>query len=391
MLIKKKQKKLIDIETYRGVYSFRFTNFFDSRSRELEEKIRQNASSVHSIVDDSGVRRELTWPHLSFWQSYHYLDQLNNETAPFYLLQMSNSENKCYYQVVIQSEVSKISLFQVGTLKKWIPTTDPKSLQDQEQLIKELISFCISYTNLMTLRMEPYLPGKECIEKTYNMLFSLGFCDVSPKSYIKTRMLDLRPTVDEMLSFFSANGRARLKIKTKDLNEVEIKEINDVATIPFLQDALDSSFLRSINKHCPYNFHPLFSSMKKFSREITMLGFYLLDGLPRPMAFITGIKHGSIVEFSVGGSLSDTQLRKFPFNHLLMWQLALLAKKNGSLFLDMGGIASDPENNPLSGITNFKRFFPGFEMSIGREMLLVLHPNYLSFYSMIQSVTKWFR
>jgi hypothetical protein len=325
MLFNSDTKTLIKIELQRGEYKFIFSNYFDEKARNFEDiKIRSSKNDHFIIVDDDGISRQLPWPNLSFWQSYHYLD---NQKNPFYVLQMSNTRTDHHYQIVVNVEVSRIELFKIGTVHQWIMRENENGsddrISDQHELIKQLKFFCLNHSGLMSLRIQPYMPGKMALQETQNLLSPLGFKDVAPKTYTKTRLIDLRPSIEEMLSVFSANGRARLKIKTKESDNVEIKEINDISSIPYLQEALNASYKRSVDNECPYDFTPLFLSSKQFEQDIVMLGFYFKDSENIPKAFITGINHGSVVEYSVGGSLSDSRLRQYPFNHLLMWQLAL--------------------------------------------------------------------
>jgi hypothetical protein len=387
MPAQKYTKNKIDYQTQTGEYWFRFCNFFDNKSREFEDKIHNSTEQTYSVLDSSGISRDISWPQLPFWQSYHYFDHLDPDSKPFYLLQMSNLENNFHYQIVIQVEVSKMSLFRIGIVPKWIMNTQNKSTKDQDVLIGELICFCRHYTKLMSLRIRPYMPGNELVDKTYDRLSAHGFHEVSASAYTQTRVIDLRPSVKEILDTFSANGRARLKIKNKDTDKIEINKISNTATIPFLKKALNDSFLRSVNRITDFDFEPLFASMDQLGSNVVMFGFYLKKSLLEPQAFITGIQHGSVVEFSVGGSLSSAHLRQFPFNHLLMWRLLLHSKENGIKFLDLGGITSGEADDALSGISNFKRYFPGFEMPVGREMLFVLRPIYLSVYTGIKKVS----
>jgi hypothetical protein len=370
------------IEERRGDLSFRFSNSFNKTSRDFEDNyIRLKSSEYIIFTDDSNNSRDISWPNLSHWQSYHFLD---NQNKPFYLLQMRNERTSDCYQIVIHVEISRLGLFWSGNVLQWIMKSDESSLSDQYELIKQLMYFCKRHTKLMSMRIQPYMPGIKKLDSSQELLSQLGFIEVAPLSNIKTRMIDLRPSIEEILSSFSANGRARLKIKSKDTDKIEIKEISDVTKIPFLQNALNDSFKRSIKKECPYNFLPLFLRAKQFANEVIMLGFYFKEEALEPKAFITGIRHGNITEYSVGGSLSDSRLRQFPFNHLLMWQLVIHSKKNGSELLDMGGITEGGEDDALVGITNFKRLFPGFEISTGREMQVILRPRYNQFHSMLK-------
>lgn len=382
----RKHNKKLSIKFQQGDLSFYFSDSFNNESRSFEEnKIQSMPPQNFSLIDDSGNMRNISWPKLSHWQSYHFFD---NQKMPFYFLQMTNERTNRHYQIIIRVETSRIGFFQKGIIQQWILNTDEDSLIDQQELIKQLLSFCRLHTNLMSVRIQPYMPGIDSLEATHQLLSQFGFIEVDPLSNTKTRMIDLRPSVEDILSSFSANGRARLKIKTKDQEVAEVKEINTVATIPFLQDALNASFKRSIKKECPYDFLPLFRRATQFANEVIMLGFFFKDTTSGPKAFITGISHGPIVEYSVGGSLSDSRLRQFPFNHILMWQLALRSKLSGSELLDMGGITNGTKEDALTGITNFKRFFPGFELSTGQEMEINLRPQYIYFYSLLQKIMR---
>jgi hypothetical protein len=386
MLISNQPKKIIKLELTRGDFQFNFSNSFDQQSREFEDsKIRSKAHDIFSLNDDDGILRELPWANLSYWQSYHFLD---NQENPFYFLQMTNRKTFNHYQIVVSVEISRVELFQIGTVHQWIMSSEVESTTDQHELLSQLNYFCRHHTNLMSLRIQPYMPGKKSLESTYNLLTPLGFADVSPKSIIKTRMIDLRPPTEEILSSFSGNGRARLKIKNKDDDLVEVKEIFDIMTIPFLQNALNASYTRSTDKKCPYSFIPLLISAAKRVHEVLILGFFFKDNENVPLAFITGINHGGVIEYSVGGSLSDSKLRHFPFNHILMWQLVLRSKQNGAHLLDMSGITSGTDDDALKGITNFKRLFPGFELTVGREMEIAFRPKLIFLYSMIRTSLK---
>lgn len=383
-----KIKKIFEIKIKRGDFNFRFSNSFNKAARDFEDiQIHSKAYENISFIDDSKIPRNVSWPNLSHWQSYRFLD---NQNKPFYLLQMSNERTNCHYQIVIRVEVSRLGLFKTGIIHQWILKTDEDSLIDQRELFKELICFCKLHTKLISVRVQPYMPGSNKLESAYKLLSPLGFLETAPRSNIKTRIIDLRPSIEEILSSFSANGRARLKVKSKDVDKVEVKEICNVATIPFLQDALNASFKRSIKKECPYNFLPLFLRAKQFANEVVMLGFYFKEEAFEPKAFITGIGHGNIVEYSVGGSLSDSRLRQFPFNHILMWQLVVRAKHNGSELLDMGGVSSGADDDALLGVTKFKRLFPGFELSTGREMELTIRPKYRCFYFILNYLRTFF-
>lgn len=373
----------LDLSFTHGVRHFRFSNFFDQKAKEFEDqKIRKQTNSFVTIEDNDQNSYEIAWPHISYWQSYRYFV---HQHEPFYFLQMTNLQTNRYYQVVVRIEVSSISHFKIGIIEKWAITPCPESMDDLDALLTQLQHYTKRHTGIMSLRIMPYLPGTTPLRNMHHLLRQKGFLETTPTSYTKTRMINLLPSTEDLLKSFSANGRARLKIKEKDKDIVEIKKVNDPIHIPHLQKALNASFKRSANKDCPFNFIPL---LKSENKDVNMLGFFF-KAEEVPKAFATGVYHQKIAEFSVGGSLEDSNLRQYPFNHLLLWNLALQAKDQGSDLFDMGGITSGEDSDPLKGITNFKRLFPGFEIQTGGEMLKILKPRTLTFYKTLQRTVRW--
>lgn len=372
----------VDIRTKSGIYSFRFSNFFDQEAKDFEDlRIRKK---VTSQTNDECKEWQIAWPQVSYWQSYRYFIHQNN---PFYFLQMTNSQQNRDYQLVVRMEVSSLSIFKIGIIEKWAINPTAEIMHDLNTLLDQLHYFIEKYTDIMSLRYIPYLPGGDSINMIHQLFCQKGLKETTPTSYTKTRMINLLPGHEELLKSFSANGRARLKIKENDKGKIEIKEVRDGSLIPHLQNALNASYKRSADKKCPYNFFPL---LKSNIEDVLMLGFFFKEELA-PKAFATGVFHQSIAEFSVGGSLEDATLRQYPFNHLLLWNLALKAKSQGMVLFDMGGISSGDDSDPLKGITNFKRMFPGFEIQTGFEMLKVFKPRTLAFYKNLQKANRWIK
>ena len=376
---------MIDVELYNGDFSFRFFDKFDDRARSFEEDVRNQNSQTYEVTDAEGITRHLTWPNLSYWQSYRHLDHSHR---PFFVLQATDRMTGILHQISVTVEVSKVSIFQNGIAQKWIPLGISHHPERHQKLLSWLIHFCHRYTKVMNLRLQPYLPGDELLNSAKNILNSLRFTSTAPTSYTQTRFVDLRPEVSDILALFNANGRVKLRIKDKHAEEASVQDISDSSTAPFLQKALNESFLRSAKRECHYNFQPLFKSAEQFNNDVSIIGFYLKGAPLEPKAFITGVRHHHMVEFSVGGSRSDERLRKFPFNHILIWQLILRSKKQGGHFFDMGGISSGAAGDELQGISAFKRLFPGFELKVGSEMHLPLRPPRAFTYSVMQKISR---
>jgi lipid II:glycine glycyltransferase (peptidoglycan interpeptide bridge formation enzyme) len=234
----------------------------------------------------------------------------------------------------------------------------------------------------MSLKVQPYLPGKEYIQSLKPLFYKLGFKADFTDTPEQTRFVDLRPSTEDILKGFASRARAKFIIKNPD--EVDICKIQNNLAIPGMQEALDHAFLRSINKKCPFRFEPFLKLFNKNSKIISIFGFYFKDDLINPKAFVTGINHGPIIEYSTGGSLSDQRLRKFQFNNILFWKLIEEAKKNECDFFDLGGISSGASDDPTAGVAQFKRHYPGFELAVGFGVQKTIRPLKYKIFQLIK-------
>ncbi|MGE5085509.1 MAG: hypothetical protein ACM3MG_04360 [Bacillota bacterium] len=238
---------MIDVELHNRDFSLRFFNKFDDRARLFEEDIRKQSLPTYEVKDEKGITRQLMWPNLSYWQSYRHLDHSHR---PFFVLQAIDRITGLLHQIAISVEVSKVSLFQNGVVQKWIPLGPMQHPDRLRKLLSWLIHFCHQHTKVMSLRLQPYLPGDEPLNISKDILSSLRFESINPTAYTETRFVDLRPDVSEILGLFNANGRVKLRIKDKHAEEASVQDILDATTAPFLQKALTESFLRSAKKEC---------------------------------------------------------------------------------------------------------------------------------------------
>ncbi len=204
-----------------------------------------------------------------------------------------------------------------------------------------------------------------------------------------TRIIDLRPPIEDVLSRFPTKVRTKLKIKRPE--EVSVAELASREHIPELQSALNDSFQRSSSEQYNYDFDGLFTILEQSPEAAAAFGFFLSSDWDSPKAFVSGVASPPLFEYTIAGSRSDAQLRLFKFNYILLWRLVESAKARGALTFDMGGITDGSPDDPLAGISDFKRRFPGFEVSVGRERLLELMPRRCRLYSFLQAIRKFRR
>ncbi|MFI5362179.1 MAG: GNAT family N-acetyltransferase [Elusimicrobiota bacterium] len=362
---------LIHRET--GTYSCRFFDRFDEEGRRFEDRLRSGAAMAGTIP----------WPRISFWQGYRHLQSVSNR---YFVLQMARKDSAATYQMAAVEHASKIALFRTGEVPYWIPSQGPAALRDQAELLELMRELCRELTSLMSLQVHAYVPGDPALEAAEALLRGAGFPPCDRRAPETTRLIDLRPSVEELFSLFPAKVRTKLRLKKPE--EVAVAELKSRGQIPALKAALDDSFHRSSEQRYDYDFESLFKVLAEFPETAAAFGFFLAGEPQVPKAFVAGVASPPLFEYTLAGSRSDSRLRQFKFNYVLLWRLIEAAKERGATVFDMGGITEGGDGDPLSGISDFKRRFPGFDVAVGREGRAELRPARRRVFSALKSLKK---
>jgi lipid II:glycine glycyltransferase (peptidoglycan interpeptide bridge formation enzyme) len=93
------------------------------------------------------------------------------------------------------------------------------------------------------------------------------------------------------------------------------------------------------------------------------------------LAFAWGCVHGRVAEYSESGSSRPDDM-KVSTSYALMWDLMSWARQSGAQVFDLGGVTEGnvDSDDPLGGISDFKRFFSQREIEVGQQWLLEPHP-----------------
>ncbi|MFI5348842.1 MAG: hypothetical protein ACHQ2Z_04810 [Elusimicrobiota bacterium] len=356
-------------------YECRFFDRFDDEARRFEDRLRSEPMVVESIP----------WPRISFWQGYRHLESLSKK---YVVVQMARKDSNRTYQLAAVEEASRIPSFSAGSIPYWIPSVEAESLSDQAQLLEIMRGLCLEHTSFMSLRAHAYVPGDPALNAAEKILRQSGFQACGRRFPARTRIIDLRPSIEEIFAEFPSKIRTKLRIKKPE--EIRVEDLRSRGQIPDLQAALNDSFLRSTDQRQGYDFESLFRVLEKSPESAAAFGFFLSDDWNSPQAFISGVASAPLFEYTTAGSRSNARLRQFPFNYVLLWRLVEAAKARAALIFDMGGITEGSPEDPLAGISEFKRRFPGFEVNIGREGLLELRPAKSRLFSILQSLRGLF-
>lgn len=94
------------------------------------------------------------------------------------------------------------------------------------------------------------------------------------------------------------------------------------------------------------------------------------------VAFARALRHGTFAVYDTAGS-TRLEDRRIPLTYPAIWALLRWARDTGATWFDFGGVTrgtSDSRNDPLGGISEFKRNFGGEEVVIGEDWHLDVAP-----------------
>jgi hypothetical protein len=181
----------------------------------------------------------------------------------------------------------------------------------------------------------------------------------APNDYTHTIAVALGRPDDEVLASFDRSARRNIRELAK--HPVEIRPITD----PALADRLTALHLETVARTggaspAPDWDEPIRTTADTPDRS-RFVGIFArdLDGPAALLAYAWGVHRGDRAEYVHGGSTRDTPHR-IALAYPLLWDLIAWANAHGATWFDMGGVTMGTRadvNDPLGGISDFKRFF----------------------------------
>jgi hypothetical protein len=249
------------------------------------------------------------------------------------------------------------AFLQVCRASRVRPTADPASAVALASALRTLVS-----ADARTVRLEVQLFHREPAVRRVQAeaLAAAGFeRSGDPSDYQHTIAVDLQRDEEAILASFDRS--ARRNVRALEKMPLALRSVDEAALVPRLHALFAETFART--GATPV--FPDFVAMMRQAREAPQLAHFVglwraddpsADGL---LAFAFGVHHGDRAEYSHGASTRDTGQR-IPLVYPLLWELMTWARRHGATWFDMGGVtmgtAADGDD-PLGGISDFKRFF----------------------------------
>lgn len=196
-----------------------------------------------------------------------------------------------------------------------------------------------------------------------------------PRVYAETVVLDLTPELAEIFS--TLHSTARRHIRSVEKHRLLVSPVTDPAYAERMSQLLRETMARTGGSYHQHDWPAIIGFSGEYPGLSRIVGIFRETGSDPEslLAFAWGRNHGDHVDYAVAASTRVADL-KAPLGYAAAWDLVSWAKANGATWFDFGGISagSHASDDPVGGISDFKRYFSKQSETVGEEWVLEPHP-----------------
>ena len=205
----------------------------------------------------------------------------------------------------------------------------------------------------------------------------LGFQQsVAPRRYTRTLRLPLDGDREAIVERLPRTARRNLRAAQK--TKLEVRTIDEPTLTPRLATLERDAFTRTGGRPEDTDWPALLEYARQHPRLVRVVGVFdpTDDSSESLVGFATARAHGDHVEYAAG-AIARRFGAKVSLGYPLVWSLVEWAHALGVSWFDFGGVTATPSgdyDDPLRGISDFKRHFGGTEIEVGDEWVLNVAP-----------------
>jgi lipid II:glycine glycyltransferase (peptidoglycan interpeptide bridge formation enzyme) len=246
------------------------------------------------------------------------------------------------------------------------PVVDP----DDDALASQMIEAAIELSLAAGANLVRFEPQWEFSEERAQRFTSRGFAiarqHIMP---LRTLLVDLRPSSDELWASFRSNTRNRIRLAEKRGVAVRVARPDEVPVFARLFEETNARHARRLGR-----VDQVFLAAKHFGERDAMR-VYLANGEGMDLAGIVVFPFGRTATYLWGASSADEAARKLNPNQLLHWVAMQWARERGCEVYDLYGIPDVDEatleaqySERTDGWWNLYRFKRGFGGRVHRHL-----------------------
>ena len=196
------------------------------------------------------------------------------------------------------------------------------------------------------------------------------------RMYERTLALDLQRSDEALFGSFSTSARGALRRAQRF--PLSVVSIESDALISQLDTIHRETYDRTGGRSPAKPWAQIAAGAREAPDRMRLFGAVLRDQAngPRLVAFAEAVRHGTFAVYNAGGSTRH-HIRRIPLMYPLVWALIQWARATGAAWLDFGGVtngSSASEDDPVGGVSEFKRRFGGEEVVVGEDWHLEVAP-----------------
>lgn len=344
----------------------RFTNFIDAESFAFEQ-------TAQDILGDAATEQTLAYAKISGREHYVMQTRAANGVPAL-------------QAIVYLGRPKLLRSFAMASVPNFYRARNPC---EEEFGLRMLRKCCAEIPHAMTLRIQPQRFDNQELVGFELRSENSGYKSVAPLGVTHTLMLGLEKSAESLAAKMPQKTRSKFRHATRA--KIELRTLSDASFKSACREATNDSRKRSGSTETPYDFNAAFAMAKAYPDRAQIIGLFLKQRPDQLLAYVIGYRNGTRAEYASAGSFSDPELRSMPFNYFLFWELANWARAHGAEELDMGGVTPGDANDPLQGVSRFKRSIATTELEVGREVMSTLKPVRYAVYQALKEAKNWLR
>ncbi len=291
---------------------------------------------------------------------------LNRATQPRFLLVRDANGRACGGVAIEESKTRALPGHVILKVKRF---GNGLPLEVCRALVEALAAVAKKAPRVLRLQVNVFSrDNREAIDGIFK---ELGFGEVQPpSSYRHTLVVDLKPTEDEIFAAFSKSGRISIRETWK--RELKSHVITDPIYSQRINQLQEEALRRTGGEFRADDWEGTLRLSREHPNLSCVFGLFLGDSTaPEDMlAFSWALNHGDYGEYYKAGSTRRNDIR-VKLGYLPVWEMIRWSKATGAAWFDMGGVTLEGTvNDPLEGISTFKRSFSRLTAEVGSEWAL---------------------
>lgn len=298
----------------------------------------------------------------------------SSEFSRSVFLSVLDGQGRCVGGFVIRSRPAPLV---IGHSLLWVEQLGSSVVMDAaEAAIRGMRDWIRGDRRVLRLSVDAFSFDAERRHAIGRILASCGFRRTAQSgNYAETLVIDLSPSEEDIFS--SLHHSARRKVRQVAKHALEVRLVDDPAFSDRMNVLLQETFRRTGGR-IPQRDWAGRIALSRDNPELSRIaGLFRTDmtGPESLLAFAWGCHGVDHVFYSEAASTRDTGESRVAVAYGVMWDLIVWAKRTGARVFDMGGVTrgTHTDEDPLGGISDFKRYFSDNIVEVRDEWLIDDH------------------